>query len=148
MLAETYRIAWEKRDRIPTCGDESRPWLFGVARNVLHRERRSAQYDAGAAHDLAAALERTATESPLIDSPVLDTLEALGPLDREIITMLAWDGLRPREVAAILDLTPNVVRIRASRARSQLRAHLTESRSPTDLASLQQSTPTVDRRTQ
>jgi RNA polymerase sigma-70 factor (ECF subfamily) len=35
-LAETYLVAWSKRDRIPG-GIDARPWLFGVARNVTRR---------------------------------------------------------------------------------------------------------------
>lgn len=38
--------------------------------------------------------------------------------------MIAADGLAPREVAAILGLSPNAVRIRAHRAREKLRALL------------------------
>jgi DNA-directed RNA polymerase specialized sigma24 family protein len=39
--------------------------------------------------------------------------------------MLSWDQLAPREVAAILELSANVVRIRAHRARIKLREALT-----------------------
>lgn len=35
-VAETYLIAWEKLDSIPS-GEQARLWLFGVARNVLLR---------------------------------------------------------------------------------------------------------------
>jgi RNA polymerase sigma-70 factor, ECF subfamily len=38
--------------------------------------------------------------------------------------MLAWDQLAPREVAAILELSPNAIRIRAHRARVKLREEL------------------------
>ena len=38
--------------------------------------------------------------------------------------MIAADGLPPREVAAILGLSPNAVRIRAHRAREKLRVLL------------------------
>ena len=48
----------------------------------------------------------------------------LPELEREIITMLIWDELAPREVAAILGLSPNVVRVRAHRARAKLKAAL------------------------
>jgi RNA polymerase sigma-70 factor, ECF subfamily len=34
VLAETYLIAWQKLDGIPT-GERARLWLFGVARNLL-----------------------------------------------------------------------------------------------------------------
>jgi DNA-directed RNA polymerase specialized sigma24 family protein len=49
-LAESYRIAWEKRGRIPD-GADARPWLFGVARNVLRREIAHDQRSAAASRD-------------------------------------------------------------------------------------------------
>jgi RNA polymerase sigma factor (sigma-70 family) len=122
-LAETYRIAWEKRNRMPG-GDEARPWLFGIARNVSRRERASTERAAVTSGELALAAERSnATTSPE-DGAVAAALSELSPLDQEIITMLSWDGLAPREVASVLCLSPNAVRIRAHRARTRLRVLL------------------------
>jgi hypothetical protein len=56
---------------------------------------------------------------------VTTAIGELPELEREIITMLIWDELAPREVAAILGLSPNVVRVRAHRARTKLKAALT-----------------------
>lgn len=122
-LAETFRIAWEKRDRIPA-GEDVRPWLFGVARNVVRRERRSGERAAAGTRELALAAERSGATAPPQDSEVAAALAELSPLDQEIITMLTWDELAPREVASILGLSPNVVRVRAHRARARLRVLL------------------------
>jgi RNA polymerase sigma factor (sigma-70 family) len=119
-LAETFRIAWEKRDRIPT-GDATRPWLFGIARNVSRRERADEKRAAETVHDLTTAAEQSGARAEHEDGEITDALSQLSPLDQEIITMLAWDGLTPREAAAILGLSPNVVRVRAHRARQRLR---------------------------
>lgn len=126
-MAETFRIAWEKRSRIPA-GDEARPWLFGVARNVARRERTSDERAANVVQELALAAERwrNPTTSPE-DSGVAVALSELSPLDQEIVTMLSWDGLAPRDVASILGLSPNAVRIRAHRARGRLREILAAS---------------------
>jgi RNA polymerase sigma-70 factor (ECF subfamily) len=118
-LSETFRIVWEKRNRIPA-GDDARPWLFGVARNVLRRERASTEREAEAAHELGLAAQRSGAITST-NTTALAALASLAPLDQEIITMLAWDDLAPREVAVILGLSPNVVRVRAHRAREQLR---------------------------
>jgi RNA polymerase sigma factor (sigma-70 family) len=114
---------WRKRDEVPSDRGQERAWVFGVARNVLRRvherdQRRSAAIDA-----LAAELRDTRTATPS-DDPGTAALALLSPVDREIIEMLAWDQLSPREVAKILELSPNVVRIRAHRARLKLREHL------------------------
>jgi RNA polymerase sigma-70 factor (ECF subfamily) len=118
-LSETFRITWEKRQRIPA-GDDARPWLYGIARNVLRRERASAEREAEAAHEIALAAQRSGAITST-NTAALTALASLSPLDQEIITMLAWDDLAAREVAVILGLSPNVVRVRAHRAREQLR---------------------------
>lgn len=122
-LAESYRIAWETGARIPA-GDEARPWLFGVARNIARQTHKGETRRAATTIALATAAERWYTPSGPEDSALADALSELSPVDQEIITMIAADGLAPREVAAILGLSPNAVRIRVHRAREKLRVLL------------------------
>jgi RNA polymerase sigma-70 factor (ECF subfamily) len=127
-LAETYRIAWEKRSRVPA-GDEMRPWLFGVARNVARSERRSDERVLAAVQELTLAAARSLASTTSEDNAVTAALSELSPLDQEIITMISWDALTPREVASVLGLSPNAVRIRAHRGRNRLRGLLATSAS-------------------
>jgi RNA polymerase sigma-70 factor (ECF subfamily) len=122
-LAETYRIAWETRTRIPA-GHEARPWLFGVARNIARQTHRGDTRRDATTSALASAAERWYTPSSPEDSALAAALSQLSPVDQEIITMIAADGLPPRDVATILGLSPNAVRIRAHRTREKLRALL------------------------
>jgi len=122
-LAETYRIAWEKRRSAPT-DNEIRPWLFGVARNVSRRERANEERAAATSHALALAAEQAHAATNAEDSAATAALSQLSPLDQEILTMLTWDGLAPREVASVLGLSPNAVRVRAYKARTRLRVAL------------------------
>ncbi len=128
-LAETYLVAWEKRDQIPA-GNEARLWLFGVARNVMRRGHERRGRLASATSSLATELQSEAKARPA-DPEECDrataALSQLSPVDQEIITMLSWDGLSPRDVAQVLGLSANVVRVRAHRARAKLRASLTSS---------------------
>jgi DNA-directed RNA polymerase specialized sigma24 family protein len=39
-LAETFLVAWDKRDRLPSDLEQARRRLFGVARNVLRRSQK------------------------------------------------------------------------------------------------------------
>lgn len=130
-LAETYLVAWKKRDQMPI-GAETRPWLFGVARNVMRRGNELHARTAAAASALAAEVERAGAVCPAPElagpDPVIAAIRRLPELDQEIITMLMWDELPPREVATILGLTPNVVRVRAHRARAKLKAALANPR--------------------
>jgi RNA polymerase sigma-70 factor (ECF subfamily) len=128
-LAETYLVAWRKRDEMPS-GPDTRPWLFGVARNVIRRGNELRDRTAAAASALAAEVKLAGTVCPAPDvaapDPVMAAIRHLPELDQEIITMLIWDDLAPREVAAVLGLTPNVVRVRAHRARAKLKAALAD----------------------
>jgi RNA polymerase sigma-70 factor (ECF subfamily) len=54
-----------------------------------------------------------------------EAVAELSALDREIITMIAWDQLKPGEIGTILGLSANVVRVRAHRVRARLRSILT-----------------------
>lgn len=130
-LAETYLVAWQKREQMPS-DNEARAWLFGVARNVMRRGNELRGRTAATADALAAELKRAEAVCPPLDpaepDPVIAAIRQLPELEQEIITMLVWDDLAPREVAAILGLTPNVVRVRAHRARAKLKTALANQR--------------------
>jgi RNA polymerase sigma-70 factor, ECF subfamily len=126
-LAETYLVAWSKRDRIPG-GIDGRPWLFGVARNVMRRahqrQNRFATATKALADEVRTADALRADQLGQEQERLRDALNALADIDREIITLIAWDELTPAEVAQVLGLSANVVRVRAHRARARLRALL------------------------
>jgi RNA polymerase sigma factor (sigma-70 family) len=122
-LAETYRVAWEKRTRLPA-DPKARPWLFGIARNAVREERRRGQRRAATSHALIAAAERAYIETTPHRSALAAAMSELSALDREIVLMLSADGLASHEVATILGLSPTAVRSRATRARTKLRKRL------------------------
>lgn len=128
-LAETYAVAWQKRRQMPS-GADTRPWLFGVARNVMRRGHEHRGRAAGAAAALAHELHRSGVVAspPGLGEPdpVIAALAQLPQLDQEIITLMSWDGLAPREVATVLGISANVVRVRAHRARARLRSALSD----------------------
>ena len=126
VLAQVYVIAWQKVEAVPP-GDQARPWLFGVARNLLLKawsRRRSAET---LAHRLAAELRDAGR---LVHSPepaataIRQALASLPEIDREIVTLTAWEGLTPRQIAVVVGRSPNVVRVRLHRARARLRRDL------------------------
>jgi hypothetical protein len=55
---------------------------------------------------------------------VRDALSRLTPDDRELLRLVAWEGLEPREAAVVLGVPARTVRTRLSRARARLRAEL------------------------
>lgn len=128
-LAETYLVAWRKQPEHPTEA-ELRPWLFGIARNLASRSHQHNGRLAAATKALAESLSAAATTTnddgatDAAHGPLHDALTQLSNLDREIITMISWDDLKPGEVATILGISANVVRVRAHRAKARLREQL------------------------
>jgi RNA polymerase sigma factor (sigma-70 family) len=126
-LAETYLVAWEKRNQLPA-GVQARPWLFGVARNVMRRGHERHRRLATITQSLAQELQSAASARPALapDAPgsIAAALAELSAVDQEIITMISWDGLTPRQIGQVLGISANVVRVRAHRARARLRSLL------------------------
>jgi RNA polymerase sigma-70 factor (ECF subfamily) len=55
---------------------------------------------------------------------VAEALNRLPERDREAILLIAWEGLAPRQAAAVLGVTPAVFSVRLHRARRRVRAVL------------------------
>jgi RNA polymerase sigma-70 factor (ECF subfamily) len=122
--AETFTIAWRKLDAIP---DDPLPWLYGVARRVLANQRRGRSRR----ERLAALLRVDDVPTPLRagegdDGPGFAALALLSPADQELLRLVAWEELGNREIARVLDISPNAVAIRLHRARSHFAAALAQ----------------------
>jgi RNA polymerase sigma-70 factor (ECF subfamily) len=122
VVAETFAIAWRRRHAVPR-GDQARLWLYGVARNVLANQRRGAVRRRGLAAAVAAQVADWTVPSAE-DSAEVGTVarvfRALPDDDREVLSLVAWEGLDPGEIAKVLGRSRNAVRIRLHRARKRL----------------------------
>jgi RNA polymerase sigma-70 factor (ECF subfamily) len=131
LVAETFLVALQASGRYIPETDTALPWLFGIARRVLAKQRRRR---AGARRLLVKATNTqllfTASEEDAVASaidaarqgPLLEAaLARLSTGEREVLELVAYDGLSPTEVASVLDVTPNAARLRLSRARRHLR---------------------------
>ncbi|MFL1427968.1 MULTISPECIES: RNA polymerase sigma factor [unclassified Nocardiopsis] len=120
IAAETFAIAWRRFDRLPR--DEPLPWLYGVARNVVRVRRRELRRQGEMSTALAwdGAGEPDPTGSVAERDSALRALERLSETDRELIMLLAWEGLEPREAARVLGCTSATVRVRLHRARRRI----------------------------
>jgi RNA polymerase sigma-70 factor (ECF subfamily) len=115
-VAETFLVAWRRLDEVPS---DAKPWLLGVARRVLANQRRAAGRRLALAQ--RAGLERAAEPER---RPILEALERLSESDRELLLLVAWDGLSPGEAAAALRCSRTAVKVRLHRARRRLRTEL------------------------
>ncbi len=135
VVAETFLVAWRRRDAVP---DEPKtlPWLYGVARRVLANQRRSTHRRTQLRDRLRQQLDLRHWE-PTTDhvehlSRVEAALNVLSYDDAEILRLTAWEDLRPSEIAEVLDMAPGTVRQRLRRARIRLRKQLAIDGFPVD----------------
>ena len=129
LLAETLLTLWKRADALPARDEEIRPWMFGIARNVLLHHRRAAARQHALADRLRSQLS-TEPASTFVDGStfgeVHDALGRLEQTDRDIIGLLHWDGLSLVEIAHVLRMKEGTVRSRYHRARARLRDELTD----------------------
>ncbi len=126
-VAETFLIAWRRLDEVPPDG-EARLWLFGVARRVLANQRRGAQRRDALVERLAAEIATIQVTHPdAAEVPGSGSLTDVGRAfrtlserDREVLTLVGWEGLGNQEVATVLGCTHTAARIRVHRARRRL----------------------------
>jgi RNA polymerase sigma factor (sigma-70 family) len=118
-VAETFLVAWRRLDEMPS---DPKPWLLGVTRRVLANQRRAA----GRREALRARVagERDRDAEPRRRPPIIEALGRLSKADRELLVLVAWDGLSTREAAVTLGCSATAAKVRLHRARRRLRAEL------------------------
>jgi RNA polymerase sigma-70 factor (ECF subfamily) len=119
VTAETFLVAWRRLDRLP---DEALPWLYAVARKTLANRRRR---DLRERRPLPGPLPSFDAELP--SDPVLArAFASLGERDRELLALVAWEGLTLAEAARVIDCSIVSCRVRLHRARQRLARRLVE----------------------
>ncbi len=122
LLAETFLTAWRRFDELP---DRADMWLLGTARRVLANHRRGCVRQLQLANRLRDALISTPYKGTSSTSDrIAVALSELSPSDRELLTLTAWEGLGPSDVAIVLRTSDTVTRVRLHRARNRLRNRL------------------------
>ena len=121
VIAETFLVAWRRLDEVPD-GEQARLWLYGVARRALANQRRGERRRTALAERLRAELATApaAYESESRLSEVVDALARLSEGERELLRLEGWEGLDIGQIATVLGISPNAVRIRLHRARKRL----------------------------
>lgn len=127
VMSEVFLVLWRRLDGVPA--EDPLPWSYAVARRCLANARRGVRRQAELVEKVIRLSESARTEAASAPDAGRDELlhEALGELsdlDREVVRLWAWEQLAPREIAAVLDLTPNAASLRLSRARRRLAARL------------------------
>jgi RNA polymerase sigma factor (sigma-70 family) len=132
LVAETFLIAFGKRARYDPSYPNARPWLYGIATNLIGRRHREEvrEYRLRAAlgppDDQACHAERVAAQvtAQAMNELLAAALASLPQGDRDVLLLIAWEGLSYEEVAAALDIPIGTVRSRLNRARKKVRVKL------------------------
>ncbi|MEU6424823.1 RNA polymerase sigma factor [Microbispora sp. NPDC046973] len=132
VVSDTFLTAFRKRERYDLTQPDARPWLYGIAANLIGRHRRTEIR-------FYRALARTGVDE--VAEPYADRVdqrvsaqgtqrglaEALAGLsagDRDVLLLVAWADLTYEEISRALDIPVGTVRSRLHRARAKTRAAL------------------------
>jgi RNA polymerase sigma factor (sigma-70 family) len=130
ITAETFTAAFRRRAHYRAEYTDARPWLYGIAANLIGRHRRSEVR-------MLRALARSHTPAMAVgdgDDHAIDErlcAAAAGPAlaralaglpadQRDVLLLFAWAELSYDEIAAALELPVGTVRSRLSRARQRM----------------------------
>jgi RNA polymerase sigma factor (sigma-70 family) len=140
LLGEAFRIAFERRATFIPDRDTARPWLYGIATNVLAKHHRA---EARRLRAMAALAARPPEADPPDDpgdrapaavdarrlcARVVEALADLHPGERAVVLLVAWEDLSYDDVATALGIPVGTVRSRLHRARHHLRTALASER--------------------
>lgn len=134
LVSDTFMIALQASNRYIPETDTALPWLYGIARRVLARQRRrkagfarllvksthsEVRFQGFEEEAIADAIDATRSAPALAEA-----LDRLSKGERDVLELVAFEGLTPSEAAVVLELTPNAARLKLSRARRHMRGIL------------------------
>ncbi|MDE3724059.1 RNA polymerase sigma factor [Nocardiopsis sp. N85] len=121
LVAEVFTAVWSRIDDVPS-GEEARPWMFGVARNVLANHRRGDRRRSALAMRLRAELAGVTVSPPSPEHGMGEigrVFRSLSEQDREVLTLAGWERLDAGRIAVVLGCARGTARVRLHRARSR-----------------------------
>ncbi|MFJ9866595.1 RNA polymerase sigma factor [Streptomyces sp. NPDC101165] len=133
ITADTFLVAFRIRSRYDRTRPNARPWLYGIAGNLIGKQRRAEvralRALARTGHDPVAESWGESwvedTDSRIAaQGPLAGALAGLSAPDRHVLLLVAWAELTYQEVAEALDIPVGTVRSRLNRARRKVRTAL------------------------
>jgi RNA polymerase sigma-70 factor (ECF subfamily) len=134
VVSETFVVAFRTRARYDPAYENARPWLLGIATNVLRQHHRSEGRRLARLRAVVRTLDRdldpAETVSAAVDNAaesdrVLRALTRLDDRYRDVLLLAASADLSYEEIARALGIPVGTVRSRLTRGRRRLRELLT-----------------------
>jgi RNA polymerase sigma factor (sigma-70 family) len=137
VAAETFLIAFDRRRRYDRSHPSARPWLYGIASNLIARHHRaeSRQYRALARAGTPEAVDEDVdgrVDAAAQRAALAAALVEIAERDREVLLLVAWGQLSCEEAARALGIKAATARSRLHRARRKTRAALAADPRSTD----------------
>lgn len=133
ITSDTFLIAFRIRSRYDRTRPNARPWLYGIAGNLIGKQRRAEvralKALARTGHDpvsesWGASWVEDTDSRIAAQGPLAGALAALSAGDRHVLLLVAWAELTYQEVAEALGIPVGTVRSRLNRARRKVRTAL------------------------
>ncbi|MEU4242556.1 RNA polymerase sigma factor [Actinoplanes sp. NPDC026619] len=134
VASETFLTAFDRRHSFDTARGDARPWLFGIASNLVARHvraesrryralARAGQQDLGLlGPDDDAVAGRV--DAAAVRGKLAEALARLPEPVRAVLLLVAWAGLNQQEAAVALGIPAGTARSRLHRARQEMRQAL------------------------
>lgn len=121
IAAETFTVAWRRLPEVP--GGAPLPWLYGVARNLIANRARKNRRNGGPLVGLEENMHPAETDQAEAVGQrelAVAAFHNLPEQDRELVRLIAWEGLSLSEAATVLECRTPTVTVRLHRARRRI----------------------------
>jgi RNA polymerase sigma-70 factor, ECF subfamily len=150
IVAETFLVAWRRLEEIPS--ETALRWLLSVSRNacmnIQRGERRRHGREEREAMQWVEEEESASDSSEGIRHVVWEILQRLPAADREVLVLVAWEGLDRAGIAQVLGCSRPNVALRLFRARKRFLAELEASGESIDNPAIRALSPHTSLHTQ
>jgi RNA polymerase sigma factor (sigma-70 family) len=132
VLGDTFVAAFRRRHSYDLSRPDARPWLYGIATNLVGEHRRAEAREFrlqqaivpdrdhyGHADQVAGTVTAQAAR-PALNRALADLADG----DRHVLLLIAWGELTYEEVATVLEIPVGTVRSRLNRARTKVKEAL------------------------
>jgi RNA polymerase sigma factor (sigma-70 family) len=132
LASMTFEVAFERRRSFRPQSTSARPWLLGIATNLLHERARVERREHGALallgseRSVVAGCPVAEASDGIQTGQLARALATLDSAQRDVLLLHAWEELSYEEIATALAVPLGTVRSRLARARAHLRTRLEE----------------------
>ena len=125
LVSLVFLEAWRRRGDLRREADP-RPWLYGIATNVVRQGWRSRRRHAAALARIAQGAQRGESAAEVVAREhemraLLGHISRLPGRERDVLALCVWSELSYEQAARALAIPVGTVRSRLSRARARLR---------------------------